>query len=71
MCEADISRIVRYTVVRPWKEGGGGGPSIPNLFKYFEKYPISLKEIWQISAKFSKHCIPISLKEMESILKIA
>ena len=29
---------------------------------YLEKYPISLKYIWQLSPKFRKHCIPISLK---------
>ena len=39
-----------------------GGPSIPYPFNYFEKYPMSLKLIWQISQKFKKHCIPISLK---------
>ena len=44
--------------MRPWK----GGPSIPYPFNYFEKYPISLKQIWQISPKFRKHCILISLK---------
>ena len=49
---------------------GGGGPSIPYPFKYFEKNPKSLKEIWQLSPKIRKHCIPISLKVMESIPKI-
>ena len=44
---------------RPWK---GGGPSIPSPSNYFEKYPISLKLIWQISSKFRRHCVPISLK---------
>ena len=39
-----------------------GGPSIPYPFNYFKKYSISLKLIWQISPKFRKHCIPISLK---------
>ena len=36
-----------------------GGPSFPYPFDYFEKYPISLKETWQISPIFRKHCIPI------------
>ena len=44
--------------MRPWK----GGPSIPYPFNYFEKYPISLKQIWQISPKFRKPCTLISLK---------
>ena len=44
---------------------GNGGPRIPYPFKYFEKYPISLKKIWQISPKFRKHCVPISLKNFQ------
>ena len=39
-----------------------GGPSIQYPFNYFENYPISLEQIWSISPKFRKHCIPISLK---------
>ena len=39
--------------LRHWK----GGPSIPYPFNYFEKYPISLKEIWQISPN-SEHITP-------------
>ena len=39
---------------------GGGGSQYP--INNFEKYPISLKKIWQISQKFRMHCIPISLK---------
>ena len=41
---------------------GGGGPSITYPFNYFEKYPISLKEMRQISPKVGKHSIPISPK---------
>ena len=42
-----------------------GGVQVSHIrsypFNYFV-YPISLKEIWQISPKFRKHCIPILLK---------
>ena len=46
---------------RPWK----GDPIIPYPLKYFEKYPISLKEIWQITRNSE---IIISIK-VSSVLR--
>ena len=37
----------KYHTERSWK----GVPGIPYRFKYFEKYPISREEKWQISPK--------------------
>ena len=34
-------RKLNSSLMGPWK--GGGGPSIPYPFNYFEKYPKSLK----------------------------
>ena len=45
-----VSKVKQTALVRPWK----GVPGIPYPFKYFEKYPISLKGNWQISLKFTQ-----------------
>ena len=47
-----------------------GVPGIPYSFKYFEKYPISLKRNWQISTKLTQMNKIIIVMELRNKGKI-